>query len=102
MTRQWVWLAPINAQILDNRKSDRVRRIADLTCAKGRANVRAAFLSKAQQSARGRHLAADVVQDLYVEVSRALEHPRIISSTLRRSSKPRRMPRFMCTTAPAT
>ena len=27
---------PINAQILDNPKSDRVRRIADLTRAKGR------------------------------------------------------------------
>lgn len=38
---------PINAQILDNPKSDRVRRIADLTRAKGRERS-AVFLSKAR------------------------------------------------------
>lgn len=38
---------PINAQILDNPKSDRVRRIADLTRAKGRERS-GRFLSKAR------------------------------------------------------
>ena len=73
---------PINAQILDNPKSDRVRRIADLTRAKGRERS-GRFLIEGPQSVREAVTwRPDVVQDLYVEVSRALEHPRIISSTL--------------------
>ena len=73
---------PINAQILDNPKSDRVRRIADLTRAKGRERS-GRFLIEGPQSVREAVTwRPDVVQDLYVEVSQALEHPRIISSTL--------------------
>ena len=73
---------PITAQILDNPKSDRVRRIADLTRAKGRERS-GRFLIEGPQSVREAVTwRPDVVQDLYVEVSRALEHPRIISSTL--------------------
>ena len=73
---------PINAQILDNPKSDRVRRIADLTRTKGRERS-GRFLIEGPQSVREAVTwRPDVVQDLYVEVSQALEHPRIISSTL--------------------
>ena len=73
---------PINVQILDNPKSDRVRRIADLTRAKGRERS-GRFLIEGPQSVREAVTwRPDVVQDLYVEVSQALEHPRIISSTL--------------------
>ena len=73
---------PINAQILDNPKSDRVRRIADLTRAKGRERS-GRFLIEGPQSVREAVTwRPDVVQDLYVEVSQALEHPRIIFSTL--------------------
>ena len=42
---------PINAQILDNPKSDRVRRIADLTRAKGRERS-GRFLIEGPQSVR--------------------------------------------------
>ena len=75
-------------QILDNPKSDRVRRIADLTRAKGRERS-GRFLIEGPQSVREAVTwRPDVVQDLYVEVSQALEHPRIISSHVwRRSSK---------------
>ncbi|MBT1174911.1 RNA methyltransferase [Bifidobacterium sp. LC6] len=73
---------PINAQILDNPKSDRVRRIADLARAKGRERS-GRFLIEGPQAVREAVTwRPDVVQDLYVEVSQALEHPRIISSTL--------------------
>lgn len=73
---------PINAQILDNPKSDRVRRIADLTRTKGRERS-GRFLIEGPQSVREAVTwRPDVVRDLYVEVSQALEHPRIISSTL--------------------
>ncbi|NMM98315.1 TrmH family RNA methyltransferase [Bifidobacterium olomucense] len=73
---------PINAQILDNPKSDRVRRIADLTRAKGRERS-GRFLIEGPQTVREAVTwRPDIVQDLYVEVSQALEHPRIISSTL--------------------
>lgn len=73
---------PINAQILDNPKSDRVRRIADLARAKGRERS-GRFLIEGPQAVREAVMwRPDVVQDLYVEVSQALEHPRIISSTL--------------------
>ena len=71
---------PINAQILDNPKSDRVRRIADLTRAKGRERS-GRFLIEGPQSVREAVTwRPDVVQDLYVEVSQ--EHPRIISTPL--------------------
>lgn len=73
---------PINAQILDNPKSDRVRRVADLARSKGRERS-GRFLIEGPQSVREAVTwRPDVVQDLYVEVSHALEHPRIISSTL--------------------
>ncbi|KAB7788655.1 TrmH family RNA methyltransferase [Bifidobacterium cebidarum] len=73
---------PINAQILDNPKSDRVRRIADLARTKGRERS-GRFLIEGPQAVREAVTwRPDVVQDLYVEVSQALEHPRIISSTL--------------------
>ena len=73
---------PINAQILDNPKSDRVRRIADLTRTKGRERS-GRFLIEGPQSVREAVTwRPDVVRDLYVEVSQALEHPCIISSTL--------------------
>ncbi|MBW3089336.1 TrmH family RNA methyltransferase [Bifidobacterium miconisargentati] len=73
---------PINAQILDNPKSDRVRRIADLTRSKGRERS-GRFLIEGPQSVREAVTwRPDVVQDLYVEVSQALDHPRIVSSTL--------------------
>lgn len=73
---------PINAQILDNPKSDRVRRIADLVRDKGRERS-GRFLIEGPQAVREAVTwRPDVVQDLYVEVSQALEHPRIISSTL--------------------
>ena len=59
-----------------------MRRIADLTRAKGRERS-GRFLIEGPQSVREAVTwRPDVVQDLYVEVSRALEHPRIISSTL--------------------
>lgn len=62
---------PINAQILDNPKSDRVRRIADLTRAKGRERS-GRFLIEGPQSVREAVTwRPDVVQDLYVEVSQA-------------------------------
>ncbi|PJM79199.1 TrmH family RNA methyltransferase [Bifidobacterium scaligerum] len=73
---------PINAQILDNPKSDRVRRITDLTRAKGRERS-GRFLIEGPQAVREAVAwRPDIVQDLYVEVAQALEHPRIISSTL--------------------
>lgn len=73
---------PINAQILDNPKSDRVRRIADLVRDKGRERS-GRFLIEGPQAVREAVTwRPDVVQDLYVEVSQALEHPRIILSTL--------------------
>ncbi|PLS25548.1 RNA methyltransferase [Bifidobacterium imperatoris] len=73
---------PINAQILDNPKSDRVRRIADLARTKGRERS-GRFLIEGPQAVREAVTwRPDVVQDLYVEVSQALEHPRVISSTL--------------------
>ena len=63
---------PINAQILDNPKSDRVRRIADLTRAKGRERS-GRFLIEGPQSVREAVTwRPDVVQDLYVEVSQAI------------------------------
>lgn len=73
---------PINAQILDNPKSDRVRRVADLARAKGRERS-GRFLIEGPQSVREAVTwRPDVVQDLYVEVAQALDHPRIASSTL--------------------
>ena len=63
---------PINAQILDNPKSDRVRRIADLTRAKGRERS-GRFLIEGPQSVR---------EAVTWRPDVALEHPRIISSTL--------------------
>jgi TrmH family RNA methyltransferase len=75
---------PINAQILDNPKSDRVRRIAELTHAKGRERS-GRFLIEGPQCVREAVTwRPDVVQDLYVEIAQALDHPRIISSTLER------------------
>ena len=54
---------PINAQILDNPKSDRVRRIADLTRAKGRERS-GRFLIEGPQSVREAVTwRPDVVQD---------------------------------------
>ena len=58
---------PINAQILDNPKSDRVRRIADLTRAKGRERS-GRFLIEGPQSVREAVTwRPDVVQDLFAE-----------------------------------
>ena len=75
---------PINAQILDNPKAERVRRIAELTRSKGRERS-GRFLIEGPQSVREAVTwRPDAVQDLYVEVTQALDHPRIISSTLER------------------
>ena len=81
---------PINAQILDNPKSDRVRRIADLTRAKGRERS-GRFLIEGPQSVREAVTwRPDVVQDLYVEVSQALDRKstRLNSSHITRSRMP--------------
>lgn len=75
---------PITPKILDNPKSDRVRRITDLARAKGRERS-GRFLIEGPQSVREAVTwRPDVVQDLYVEVAQALDHPRIVSSTLER------------------
>lgn len=75
---------PMNAQLLDNVKSDRVRRLADLVRAKGRRKV-GRFLIEGPQSVREAVAwRPDVVQDLYVEVVQAPDHPRIINSTVER------------------
>lgn len=75
---------PINVRILDNPKSDRVRRIADLAKPKGRERS-GRFLIEGPQSVREAVTwRPDVVQDLYVEVAQSLDHPRIASATLQR------------------
>ena len=75
---------PITPKILDNPKSDRVRRITDLARVKGRERS-GRFLIEGPQSVREAVTwRPDVVQDLYVEVAQALDHPRIVSSTLER------------------
>ncbi|SHE44941.1 RNA methyltransferase, TrmH family [Bifidobacterium merycicum DSM 6492] len=57
---------PINAQLLDNPKSDRVRRIADLTRTKGRRKS-GRFLVEGPQSVREAiRYASDVITDIYV------------------------------------
>ena len=59
---------PINAQILDNPKSDRVRRIADLTRAKGRERS-GRFLIEGPQSVREAvRCMPEAVRDVYVAV----------------------------------
>ena len=57
---------PINAQLLDNPKSDRVRRIAELTRTKGR-RKNGRFLIEGPQSVREAvRYASDIVTDIYV------------------------------------
>ncbi len=57
---------PMNAQLLDNPKSDHVRRLADLTRVKGRRKA-ARFLIEGPQSVREAvRYRADAVSDMYV------------------------------------
>ncbi|KAA8819792.1 rRNA methyltransferase [Bifidobacterium rousetti] len=75
---------PINQALLDNPKSDRVRRVADLARAKGRERS-GRFLIEGPQSVREAVTwRPDVVQDLYVAVDDALGHVRYASDTLAR------------------
>ncbi|MBT1172905.1 RNA methyltransferase [Bifidobacterium sp. MA2] len=75
---------PINQALLDNPKSDRVRRVADLARAKGRERS-GRFLIEGPQSVREAVAwRPDVVQDLYVAVDDALGHVRYASDTLAR------------------
>lgn len=59
-------IMPMNAQLLDNPKSDRVRRLADLTRSKGRRKA-GRFLIEGPQSVREAiRYRADAVSDMYV------------------------------------
>lgn len=60
---------PINAQLVDNPKSERVRRLADLTNRRSRYRI-GRFLIEGPQSVREAVVCRpDVVRDLYVEVA---------------------------------
>lgn len=73
---------PINSSIIDNPKSDRVRKIADLTNRKARERS-GRFLIEGPQSVREAvEWRPDAVQDLYVEYVEALGRSRIASDTL--------------------
>lgn len=75
---------PINQALLDNPKSDRVRRVADLARAKGRERS-GRFLIEGPQSVREAVTwRPDVVQDLYVAVDDTLGRVRYASDTLAR------------------
>ncbi|RSX53201.1 rRNA methylase [Bifidobacterium goeldii] len=74
---------PINAQILDNPKSDRVRRVAELTNRKARERS-GRFLIEGPQSVREAVMwHPEIVSDLYVEAVEGERGPRIDSETLR-------------------
>ena len=78
---------PITPKILDNPKSDRVRRITDLARAKGRERS-GRFLIEGPQSVREAVTwRPDVVQDLYVEVAQAQDHPQILLRGLPHSGR---------------
>ena len=73
---------PINARVLDNPRSDRVRRVADLSGAKVRART-GRFLIEGPQSVREAVTwRPDVVQDIYVEVTAGLGQTHVASDTL--------------------
>ena len=77
-----VALMPINAGLLDNPKSERVRRVADLASAKHREKS-GRFLIEGPQSVREAvRWRPDLVQDVFVETIPGIESPRVASSAL--------------------
>ncbi|OZG62356.1 rRNA methyltransferase [Bifidobacterium lemurum] len=75
---------PINAQLVDNPKSERVRHLADLTNRKTRHRA-GRFLIEGPQSVREAVVwRPDVVRDLYVEVEAEGGERRAATDTLRR------------------
>lgn len=75
---------PINTRVIDNPKSERVRRVADLASRKTRERS-GRFLIEGPQSVREAvRWRPDAVQDLYVEVTQALGNDRPVSLTVQR------------------